>query len=142
MDISADALDIASANAARNGVANRAEWRNGSWFGPIPGDERFDLVVSNPPYIASDVISGLQVEVRDHDPRRSLDGGVDGLDAYRQILTSAGSHLTRGGMLLFEIGYDQGEAVRDMFENAGFGHCRIVPDLSGLDRAIIAHKPG
>lgn len=142
VDISADALKVAHANAVRNGVEGRSEWLQGSWFQPIPDDERFDLIVSNPPYIASHIIASLQTEVREHDPLLALDGGTDGLDAYRQILACGGPYLEPDGLLLFEIGYDQGAAVRELSESAGFEHCRIVPDLGGRDRVIVARKTG
>ncbi|MCB9994702.1 MAG: peptide chain release factor N(5)-glutamine methyltransferase [Hyphomicrobiaceae bacterium] len=138
VDISAGALSVARENAMRHGVADRSDWRQGSWFAPVSATTRFDLIVSNPPYIVRGVLPGLSREVREHDPIAALDGGEDGLDAYRAILADAGRHLADGGMLIFEIGYDQGEAVTGLCRNAGFSRCRIEPDLAGHDRVLVA----
>ncbi|MBR4767761.1 MAG: peptide chain release factor N(5)-glutamine methyltransferase, partial [Lachnospiraceae bacterium] len=108
------------------------------WDG-IEGE--FDLVVSNPPYIASDVIGSLQPEVRDHDPRMALDGGPDGLSFYRRIIDGLSAHLVPGGEVLFEIGYDQGKALSELLSDAGYKYIEIIRDLSGLDRVVKARKP-
>lgn len=97
---------------------------------------RFDIIVSNPPYICSGVIPGLMPEVREHEPRQALDGGADGLLFYRRILEESRGHLFGGGMLFLEIGYDQGEEVSRLMEQAGFLEINVVKDYGGLDRVV------
>ncbi|SFV12299.1 [protein release factor]-glutamine N5-methyltransferase [Methylobacterium sp. 174MFSha1.1] len=133
IDRSVGALRTARANAARNGVAERAAFAAGDWAASLAGP--FDLVVANPPYIASDVIAGLSGEVRDHDPRLALDGGPDGLDAYRIILAQVPRLLAPGGHLLVEIGYDQEEPLRRLA--AAHGLCpQVRRDLAGHPRVV------
>lgn len=96
----------------------------------------YDVIVSNPPYIKSEVINGLMPEVRDHEPRMALDGSEDGLLFYRVITQESKKHLNGGGMLFYEIGYDQGEAVREIMEQAGFIEVQVVKDYSGFDRVV------
>ena len=110
----------------------------GSWFDPLEPGERFDLIVSNPPYIESAEIAGLMPEVREHDPRLALDGGPDGLAAYRAIAAEAGLFLASDGVLLLEIGSSQGVAVSDIFVGAGFAAVEVAHDLSGRDRMVVA----
>ena len=100
---------------------------------------RFDLILSNPPYIASEVVETLSPEVRDFDPRLALDGGLDGLGPYRIIAAEAARWLKPGGQVLVEIGYDQGEAVSNLFAEAGFSEIAVEKDLAGLDRVVSAH---
>lgn len=97
---------------------------------------RFDLIVSNPPYIETDVIGTLMPEVREHEPVMALDGGTDGLVFYRRIAQEAGRHLNGGGMLFFEIGCGQAESVREIMEEAGFFEIQVVKDFAGLDRVV------
>lgn len=97
---------------------------------------KFDIIVSNPPYICSDVVRTLMPEVREHEPLRALDGGTDGLDFYRRIISEVRNYLFGGGMLFFEIGYDQGKAVSSLLEEAGFLEVRVVKDYAGLDRVV------
>ncbi|GJE58267.1 peptide chain release factor N(5)-glutamine methyltransferase [Methylobacterium trifolii] len=141
LDRSADALDTARANARANGVAARAGFVAGDWCAPL--GRPFDLVVSNPPYIASAVIAGLAREVRAHDPMAALDGGADGLDAYRRILTGLGRGLlTDGGRLLFEVGFDQAEAVAGLGRASGLAPGGITRDLAGHARVVaLARAP-
>ena len=134
-DISAGALATAQRNAAANGFTARVETVAGSWCAPLDG--RFDAIVSNPPYIASAVVDGLDPSVRDHDPRAALDGGTDGLDAYRAILADAGKHLTENGFLALEIGYDQHEAVTLLADGLGWSVLSRHTDLAGRDRALV-----
>lgn len=138
LDLSYGALTTARANASRNGVAARAAFVNGSWCDALVGP--FDLIVSNPPYIAHDVIAGLACEVRLHDPALALDGGTDGLDAYRGILGAVarrgGALLSPGGRLHLEIGYDQAEAVGDLARSTGFEVIAVTSDLAGHDRVV------
>lgn len=138
VDASADALALAGENAALNDVADRFASFEGSWT-DWTGWVAADLVISNPPYIASDVIGTLAPEVRDHDPHMALDGGADGLAAYREIITLAAAQMQSGAWLVLEIGYDQREAVTDLLAAAGFADLRHRKDLGGNDRAIAAH---
>lgn len=137
VDISAPALDKARANGERNGVSGRLATHHGSWFEPVAG-ETFDLIVSNPPYIASAVIETLDPGVRDHDPMAALDGGNDGLDPYRIIVRSARNHLKPDGALALEIGFDQGHMVCALLKEAGFSDIGVAKDLAGHDRMVTA----
>ena len=128
----------AAANAHRHGVYARARFSVGGWHDDSGFDEPFDLVVSNPPYIASSDINQLAIEVKMHDPLRALDGGADGLDAYRAIVPLARRLLKTGGALLLEIGHDQGTSVPALCRESGFGAVRVVRDLSGHDRVVTA----
>lgn len=137
-DISPGALRLARANAESLGVADRARFAASDWFEALAG--RYDIIVSNPPYIASAEIGGLAPEVAEHDPRAALDGGSDGLDAYRRIAAGAPAFLVAGGHLLVEIGCTQGEAVTGLFERAGLAVAQsgIVADLAGHPRCVCA----
>lgn len=137
-DISEEALAIARHNAGRHGVAPRVDFRQGSWWQAVPHTELFDLIVSNPPYIASAEIEDLRPEVRLFDPKAALDGGWDGLEAYRAIAAGAGRRLNPGGRVLLEIGANQGEMVSRILSRAGFGHIEVQKDLAGLDRLVMA----
>jgi len=139
VDLSAEALAMAVANAQRHDVESRLDLRQGSWFDPIAAAETFDLIVANPPYIESATIAGLQRDVRDFDPVLALDGGADGLTPYRIIASQAPLHLAPGGLLAVEIGAGQGAAVAALFAAAGLNGIEIKNDLAGLDRVVIAH---
>jgi release factor glutamine methyltransferase len=137
VDVSADALALARENAALHGLTDRATFKIGHWGDGV--EERFDLVVSNPPYIASDVIDTLSPEVRDHDPRLALDGGPDGLDAYRALAPQLARLTKPGGLVLLEIGHDQGASVPALVDAmADLGPAAVVRDLSDLDRVVVA----
>lgn len=139
-DLNPDALVTAGANAEAHGVAWRLDITQGDWFGALEGSvERFDLIVSNPPYIASAVIDTLSPEVRAFDPLLALDGGPDGLAPYHVIAAGAADRLKPDGQVLVEIGYDQGKAVAAIFTEHGFARVRVHNDLAGLDRVISAH---
>ena len=101
------------------------------------GSGMFDLIVSNPPYIPPAVISGLEEEVRVHEPRIALDGGEDGLDFYRKIVAEAGNFLSPGGILAFEIGHDQGREVERLMKEAGYASLRCKKDYAGHDRVVL-----
>lgn len=141
-DLSAEALSMARQNAERHGLAWRLNLAEGNWFDAVAAGERFDLIVSNPPYIASAVIETLAPEVKAFDPMLALDGGPDGLGPYRIIAAESGRHLVPGGQVLVEIGYDQGEVVAALFAEHGFADIGVHKDLNGLDRVISAHQIG
>ncbi|WP_346913230.1 peptide chain release factor N(5)-glutamine methyltransferase [uncultured Roseibium sp.] len=133
VDISEGALQCAAENAARIGVANRLLCVRGDYCAALgPG---FDWIISNPPYIASAVVEGLGREVRDHDPRRALDGGIDGLDAYRSIITQAKNCLSVNGRIALEIGFDQADSVASLLGDYGFlllKSFRILAETTGF----------
>lgn len=139
VDLAGAAVAAAQQNAERHGVAGRLELRQGSWFEPLDPDDRFDLIVSNPPYIGRGELATLAPEVREHDPVLALDGGPDGLDAYRGIIGAAPQYLKPGGSLLLEIGYLQGPAVRSLVQGAGFARVTLERDLAGLDRMVVGY---
>jgi len=138
-DISAPALAVAQENAATLGLSARAAFRRANWLEGVPG--RFDLIVSNPPYIAAAEMAALAPEVRDHEPYGALTDGGDGLTAYRAIARQAPAALLPGGRLLVEIGPSQGQAVAALFAAAGLADIRILPDLDGRDRVVAARRP-
>lgn len=111
-------------------------FRRSDMFSAFPETERFNVIVSNPPYIPSAVIEELEPEVRDHEPRGALDGTADGLYFYRILAEECAKHLTPGGHVYFEIGYDQGMAVKELLDNHGFKDTRVIQDLTGKDRVV------
>lgn len=137
-DVSAAALAVAGANAAALGLADRARFTQADWFGGLAG--QYDLIVSNPPYVAAAEMAGLAPEVRDWEPLLALCPGGDGLAAYRAIARGAGAHLAPGGQLVVEIGAAQGAAVSALMRGAGFGRVSLWPDLDGRDRIIMAAR--
>ncbi|MCR4991348.1 MAG: peptide chain release factor N(5)-glutamine methyltransferase [Lachnospiraceae bacterium] len=137
-DISEDALLVAKENAKEilSGKEGTGfEFIKSDIFENVEG--RFDIIVSNPPYIKSDVIKTLDIEVKDHDPYIALDGGKDGLIFYKRIIDEANEHLNIGGALFFEIGYDEAEPVSQMLKDKGFTEVKIIKDYAGLDRVVI-----
>lgn len=134
VDISEEALKVAKENAQRLGL--KAEFIQGDLFEPVP-EKKFDMIVSNPPYIETAVIETLMPEVREHEPMQALDGMEDGLFFYRKIVEKAPAFLTKGGWLLFEIGYNQGEAVSKLMTEQGFKEVEVVKDYAGLDRVVL-----
>ncbi|MEO1397421.1 MAG: peptide chain release factor N(5)-glutamine methyltransferase [Pseudomonadota bacterium] len=134
-DFSQDALDKARVNAKGNGLESRCSFVQGDWLAAL--DSKYDCIVSNPPYIASEVIKSLDPVVRDHDPRNALDGGADGLDAYRVLIAGCRNFLKLNGFLALEIGYDQAEAVQALAEECGWTCEGVVRDLNGCHRAMI-----
>jgi release factor glutamine methyltransferase len=134
VDLSPDAAATASVNAFRNGVRDRASFMVSRWADALFG--RFDLIVSNPPYIRPEVIASLDREVRDFDPRGALDGGSDGLEAYRAILHDAPRLMTPEAVLALEIGYDQEEDVVSLARESGFSLLTVRHDLGGHPRAV------
>ena len=145
VDISESALEVASDNAYTI-LKNRPEkeyveysFIKSDMFSEIQKDVKFDIIVSNPPYIKRDVIGTLEAEVKDHDPRNALDGGADGLDFYRIIAEDAYDYLNPGGYLLMEIGYDQAEDVVKLLK--AYKDVEVIKDFAGLDRVIKAYRP-
>ena len=138
-ELSADAAAVARTNVEKNNFTARIEVREGDLFAPVPG-ERFDLIVSNPPYIATAVIATLSVEVS-REPRMALDGGADGLVFYDRICAAARDHLESGGALVVEHGFDQADAVRERFERAGFIDVTNVADLGKNPRVTSGIAP-
>jgi len=137
VELSAEAAALARENAARLGLSDRLDLREGDLFAPLRPGERFDLIVSNPPYVASEVIATLEPEVRDHDPRLALDGGTEGLEIIRRIVDQAKAWTVPGGLLALEIGDDQGVAVKALLERAGFEDIQIKKDYAELDRLAL-----
>ncbi|MCR9108690.1 peptide chain release factor N(5)-glutamine methyltransferase [Marivita sp. XM-24bin2] len=134
-DLSAAALTVARENAEALGVRDRVTLGQGAWFDAVPPDTCFDLIVSNPPYIALDEMAALAPELR-YEPRLALTDEADGLTAYRAITASAPSHLVTGGRLMVEIGPAQGEEVSALFHAAGFTDITVLTDLDGRDRVV------
>ncbi|MEO6338890.1 MAG: peptide chain release factor N(5)-glutamine methyltransferase [Caulobacteraceae bacterium] len=139
IDVSDEALAVARENAARLGLEDRTALLRSDWTAGL-GDDGFDLVVSNPPYIPSADIEGLDPEVRDHEPRLALDGGPDGLDAYRILAPEVLRVLKPGGLFAVEIGWDQSAQVETLFRDAGAEDVRTQKDLSTRDRVILGRK--
>lgn len=133
-DVSEEALKVARENGRRLGVP--VTWIQSDLFVKIPEEEKYDVIVSNPPYIETAVIDTLQEEVRLHDPYIALDGKEDGLYFYRRIISEAGKYLKTQGKLMFEIGCDQAEAVEELMKNAGYEQITVKKDLAGLDRVV------
>jgi release factor glutamine methyltransferase len=140
VDASEAALRVARENAADLGLGARAGFLRGDWTSGL-ADGRFDLVVSNPPYIPTSDIEALEPEVRDHEPRLALDGGADGLEAYRRLAPEILRVLKPGGRFVVEIGIDQSEVVETLFRRAGAVGLAIAKDLAGRDRVVTGVKP-
>jgi len=139
VDVSSEALAVARENAANLDLDGRVALLRGDWTAGL-GDATFDLVVSNPPYIATDEIETLDPEVRDHEPRLALDGGADGLDAYRLLAPEILRVLKVGGMFAVEIGHTQSTAVEALFREAGAAQVRTIKDLALRDRVVAGAK--
>lgn len=139
IDLDPAAAALAATNAARNGLAGRAAFLAGDWAAALSA--RFDLVLSNPPYIESAVIPGLMPEVAGHEPGRALDGGADGLQAYRAITAALPGLLVPGGIAVLELGQGQGPAVAALAEAAGLAIRGCRADLGGTDRALVLAAP-
>ncbi|VTS01103.1 peptide chain release factor N(5)-glutamine methyltransferase [Tuwongella immobilis] len=140
VDISPEALEVAAGNAESNGVADRVQFLQGDLLAPVARDARFDLIVSNPPYIAHDEFPGLDREVRDFEPRLALDGGVDGLDFYRRLAVETIPFLAANGALMVEIGYTQDVLVRTILEHQGWQVEQTFSDGAGHPRVIAASR--
>ncbi|MEN6386081.1 MAG: peptide chain release factor N(5)-glutamine methyltransferase [Phycisphaerales bacterium] len=143
-DISDNALKIASENAAKFNLTEKIHFLQGDLFKPLIDqldDKEFDLITCNPPYISQPELENLEPKVKNHEPRLALDGGADGMDIYRRIADGIDTHLKKGGLLLLEIGYLQGQAVKQLLENTGiFSEIKVEKDLSNNDRIVSAIK--
>ena len=143
-DISEGAIKVAKENAQKHGVAKSVKFEHADLIKPFSKHFRkhkFDMIISNPPYIKSSVIPTLQKEVCEHEPLSALDGGESGLDFYERIVSGVGSHLRKSGVLLLEIGHDQGEAVSGLLSRNGeFTSIRVLKDLANRDRIVFAKK--
>jgi release factor glutamine methyltransferase len=141
-DVSKDALAAAAANALKFSISGHIKFIESDLFAGFKTGftgQKFDLIVSNPPYIRSDVLPGLQREIREHEPLIALDGGADGLDFYRRIITEAPTYMKKTGVLFLEIGHDQAAQVSALIDETGlFGEVKIVRDIAGLDRVAWA----
>lgn len=137
-DLSPGALAVAAENRARLGLDPSAALLPGSWTDPLSADARFDLIVSNPPYIAAGEMDGLSLEVLRHEPRMALTDEGDGLAAYQAIAARAPAHLAPGGRLMVEIGPTQGPSVAALFASAGLRDVTVRPDMDGRDRVVSA----
>ncbi len=133
VDLSEKALAVARQNAEK--LEKECEFIHSDLFENIKG--KYDVIISNPPYIATKEIEALEPEVRIHEPMMALDGKEDGLFFYRKIVSASVDYLNPEGWLMFEIGYDQGEAVSEMMKSAGYIEVRVIKDLAGLDRVVI-----
>ena len=138
-DVSEIAIRRAGANAQLNRIGN-VTFLKGSLFGPVADAAPFDMIVSNPPYIKTGEISGLQREIRDWEPRKALDGGEEGLDFYRRILSGAGGFLKQRGIVVVELGFGQAAAVTEIAKSSGFKKIRVIKDYAGIERILRAKR--
>lgn len=140
VDISEDALAAAEENGTRLG--GKVRFLKSDLFSALDPEKKYDIITSNPPYIPTEVLNGLEPEVKDYEPRMALDGSEDGLAFYRRIAVAAPAFLRAGGRIYLEIGYDQGAAVEELLRNNGFARTRVVKDAAGRDRVVCAELPG
>lgn len=138
-DLSTDALALARENAAAVGLAGRVSFVTGSWFDALPEGERFDLIVSNPPYLAAREVAAAAPEVREHDPRMALVSDEDGLADLRRLITGAAARLNPGGLLALETGPEQHAALMEVARAAGWADVESLRDLAGRDRYLLLH---
>ncbi|RKD30882.1 peptide chain release factor N(5)-glutamine methyltransferase [Thermohalobacter berrensis] len=143
IDIDNKAIEITRKNSVRLGLEDKITLLKGNLFSPLTPlnlENKIDIIVSNPPYIPSQDIDTLQVEVAKYEPRKALDGGIDGLDFYRKIIPESIKYLRKDGVLAFEIGYNQGNEVANLIKESGsFKGVEVIKDLAGLDRAVLAY---
>lgn len=136
VDISIDALKIARENAIMNNVEDKVTFIRSDLYSSLPNNVKFDVIVSNPPYIRSNEIKDLQEEVK-KEPIIALDGGEDGLDFYRRIIKDSHNYMKKDAIMAFEVGYDQAQDVENLLKNYGYSHIEIIKDLQGIDRVLI-----
>lgn len=138
VDLNPDTLAVAKANAERLGFGGRTDFIQSDWWQGVSG--RYDVIISNPPYIPSGDIAGLDPEVAKFEPLGALDGGADGLDAYRQLAAGAGNFLAEQGVIAFEVGAGQARDVASLLREAGFVIRQIRKDLAGIERCVVASR--
>lgn len=138
VDVSKEALKVAEKNAENLLGQGRITFVESDLFSSLEEQKKFDVIVSNPPYIPTKIIEGLQPEVRDFEPMLALDGKEDGLYFYRRLADEGRRYINAGGAVYFEIGYDQAEAVSDLLREAGFAEIRVIKDAAGLNRVVCA----
>lgn len=139
-DESEDAVRISKSNVEKLGLSKACKIVSGNLFEPFKklfGKQKFDLIISNPPYIPTDVITTLDKEVKDYEPLSALNGGETGLDYYNKIIASAGDYMRKNGALVFEIGHDQADDVSNLLSDTGFKNITVFKDLAGQDRTVI-----
>ncbi len=144
VDINDKALEIAKKNLNRMDLGTKVKLLKGDLFQgikPLQLEGKVDIILSNPPYIPSKTIESLQDEVKKYEPMEALDGGEDGLDFYRRIIPESKKYLNKSGILVFEIGYDQGEKVSSLFKDEGYENIKIIKDLQGLNRVVVGEMP-
>ena len=139
VDISEIALEIAKKNAISNNVEDRINFVKSDLFSSLNKNQKFDIIVSNPPYIKREVIDTLDKQVKDFEPYNALEGGIDGLDFYRAITTQAKDYLKEGGVLAYEVGHDQSEDVSKLMEMDGYTNIYTRKDLQQIDRVVIGN---
>lgn len=139
VDISDEALEVAKENACENGVSDKVIFIKSDLFSSIPKDIKFDLIVSNPPYIRSNEINELQEEVK-REPKIALDGGEDGLTFYRRIVKDSINYIKFGGIIAFEVGFNQAWDVKDILIDSGYSDIEVVKDLQGIDRVVLGKR--
>ena len=137
VDINDKAIELTKANALKHEVSDRLCILNSNLFEKINKENQFDFIISNPPYIETKVIDSLKEDIKKHEPKLALDGGEDGLDFYRAIIEQSKSYISPEGFIAFEIGYNQGEAVKKIFVENGYPNVTIAKDLAGFDRVVI-----
>jgi release factor glutamine methyltransferase len=140
IDLSGEALELAKQNATHHGIAERIRFLQGDGFTALPARTRFDLVISNPPYIPTQEIETLEPEVRRHDPRQALDGGLDGLNMFRRLAVEAHAFLKQTGKMALEFGDGQAQPLRDLFEKQNWVVESILPDYTQRPRILIARR--
>lgn len=140
VDRSGEALGLARENAILNGLEGRVEWRESDWFAGLPGEGRFDLIVSNPPYLAEEETAAAMPEVKDFEPREALTAGEAGLADLKVIVKESGRFLNAGGLLALETGIAHHAALGALLAEAGFGRVESVKDLTGRDRFVFAWR--
>lgn len=140
LDVSPEALAVARENAARHGAQERIVFHQGDGLGAVPAQLTFDLLLSNPPYIATSELEALPPEVRDYEPRRALDGGPDGLDFYRQLAGDGAGRLVAGGRVMVELGAGQARPVSAIFQGAGWEVEAVEKDYAGWERIFVARR--
>lgn len=141
VDISPKAIAVAKENAEKFAVSDRIEFLEGDFLKPLENKGKFTAILSNPPYIPKQDILGLESDVKDFEPMGALDGGIDGLDFYRQLLVKGANYIEDGGFLAIEIGINQSQAILEMAKrNLMWGKVEVIKDLAGIDRCVVLWK--